>query len=47
MLNYKAIKYVKFSAFTFHAVQSVPTDSYSPGFIICAPSFILDQLFLE
>ena len=43
----KLSKYVTFSAFTYNAIQWVPTDSYSSRFIIYAPSFILGKLFLE
>ena len=43
----KLSKYVTFLEFTHKAIQWVPIDSYSSRFIIYAPSFIFDKLFLE
>ena len=43
----KLSKYVTFPAFTYNAIQWVPIYSYSPKFIVDAPSFVLDKLFLE
>ena len=43
----KLSKYVTFLAFIYKTIQRVPIDSYSSRFIIYAPSFVLDKLFLE
>ena len=43
----KLSKDVTFLALTYKAMEPVPTASYSSRFIIYAPSFILDKLFLE
>ena len=43
----KLSKYVTFLAFANNAVQLVPIDAYSSRFLMYAPSFILDKLFLE
>ena len=43
----KLSKYVKFSTFTYDAIQWVPIDLNSSKFITYAPSYILGKLFLE
>ena len=43
----KRWKYVTFVALTYKAIQRVSIDSYSSRFIIYAPSYILEKLFLE
>ena len=40
-------KYIPLLLLTYEAIQWAPIDSYSSRFIINAPSFILDTLFLE
>ena len=46
-LTPKLSKYVTLPSFTYKVVQWVPIDLYSSRFIMYAPSFILDKLFLE
>ena len=43
----KLSKYATSLSLTYKAIQCVPIDSYSSRFIIYAPSFILDKLFLD